>query len=136
MMYVSEALANRMGKQRTSADMVFEYSSKSTANYDQTTKSDTYLALSVRERWLVDSDRLMIEVRYARLKNGQPGWKIHRYGKTEYAESEVLAGWRVSVDELFEGLIQIFRQLKRKARVSRTQRGLFILRHRSKVCAT
>ena len=104
MMYVSESLAHRMGNQRTSADIVFEYSSRSTATYDQTTKADTYLALGVRELWLVDSERLTIEVRYARLKKGQPEWRIHRYGPTDYAESEVLPGWRVSVDELFEGI--------------------------------
>ena len=104
MMYVTERLLGRKGKRRTSADIVFEYSSKSTATYDQTTKADTYLALGIRELWLVDSDNLAIEVRYARQQNNQPFWLIHRYGKGEWAESEVLPGWRVSVDELFEGL--------------------------------
>src|SRR3989442_13295889 len=66
MMYVSEELIKRMGKKRTSADIVFEYSSKSTASYDQTTKADTYLALGVRELWLIDSDNVFIEVRKAR----------------------------------------------------------------------
>src|SRR5947207_2587578 len=71
MMYVSERLVGRKGKRRTSADIVFEYSSKSTATYDQTTKADTYLALGVRELWLVDTDSLLIEVRYARQKDDQ-----------------------------------------------------------------
>jgi Uma2 family endonuclease len=105
MMYVSEGPAARKGKKRTSADIVFEYSSKSTANYDRTTKADTYLALGVRELWLIDSDNVFIEVRHARLKEDRPYWEIWRYGRGEFAESEVLSGWRVSVDELFEGLI-------------------------------
>jgi Uma2 family endonuclease len=55
MMYVSKALRARMGdRERTSADIVFEYLSRSTTVYDRTTKADTYLALNVRELWLVD----------------------------------------------------------------------------------
>ena len=105
MMYVSEELIQQMGKKRTSADIVFEYSSRSTASYDQTTKADTYLALGVRELWLIDSDNIFIEVRNARLRESRPVWEIRRYGSGESAESEVLKGWRVSVDELFEGLV-------------------------------
>ena len=105
MMYVSPELKTRMGKKRSSADIVFEYSSKSTVNYDRTMKADTYLALGVRELWLIDSDSVSIEVRYARKKSDQLYWLIHRYEPGEIAESEVLKGWRVSVDELFEGLI-------------------------------
>jgi len=104
MMYVSPELKERMGKKRSSADIVFEYSSKSTANYDRTTKADTYLALGVRELWLIDSENVFIEVRHARLKEDHPFWEIWRYGQGDFAESEVLQGWRVSVDELFEGL--------------------------------
>lgn len=105
MMYVSEELIKRSGKKRTSADIVFEYSSRSTASYDQTTKADTYLALGVRELWLIDSDSAFIEVRNARARENQLLWEIRRYGRGEWAESEVLEGWRVSVDQLFEGLI-------------------------------
>ena len=104
MMFVSEELILQMGKKRTSADIVFEYSSRSTASYDQTTKADTYLALGVRELWLIDSENVLIEVRNARMHESQPVWEIRRYGKGEWAESEVLKGWRVSVNELFEGL--------------------------------
>ena len=105
MMYVSPELKARMGKKRSSADIVFEYSSKSTANYDRTTKADTYLALGVRELWLIDSENVFIEVRHARLKEDRPCWEIRRYERGEWAESEVLRGWRVSVDGLFAGLI-------------------------------
>ncbi len=76
MMYVSKAMAAHMGDKRTSADIVFEYSSKSTATYDQTTKADTYLALGVRELWLIDFDNIFIEVRNARLHERRPVWEI------------------------------------------------------------
>ena len=104
MMYVSDELKNRMGKKRTSADIVFEYISRSNATYDRTTKADTYLALGVRELWLVDPFTVTIEVRYPSEHKGMPIWEGWRYSKGEVAESRVLEGWRVSVDELFEGL--------------------------------
>jgi Uma2 family endonuclease len=58
---------------------VFEYSSRSTASYDQTTKADTYMALGVRELWLIDSDGTFIEGRNARTSENQPLWEIRRY---------------------------------------------------------
>jgi Uma2 family endonuclease len=106
MMYVSEALSQQMGQKRTSADIVFEYSSKSTAVYDRTTKADTYLALGVRELWIVNTATMTIEVRYASSYEGQPVWEGWRYSKGDRAESKVLPGWRVSVAELFEGLTE------------------------------
>ena len=105
MMYVSNELRARMGERRTSADIVFEYLSESTRVYNQTTKADTYLALGVRELWLIDSDSRTIEVRHGLIKENFPAWEIVRYGKSEWAESRVLSGWRVSVDELFAGLV-------------------------------
>lgn len=105
MMYVSAELRERMGRQRSSADIVFEYSSKSTAVYDRTTKADTYLALGVRELWLVDSDAGTIEVRYATEHKGRPAWETWIFSSGDFAESRVLPGWKVSVDELFAGLI-------------------------------
>src|SRR2546423_7289086 len=105
MMYVSKELAARMGKRRTSADIVFEYLSKSSATYDYTTKADTYLALNVRELWLVDSDNRWVEVRYRVIRDDSHVWQIIRYEKCDFAESRVLDGWKVSVDELFEGLV-------------------------------
>ncbi|HMG76575.1 MAG TPA: Uma2 family endonuclease [Pyrinomonadaceae bacterium] len=105
MMYISKALRERMGKKRTSADIVFEYVSRSNATYDRTTKADTYLALGVRELWLIDPFTVTIEVRYSIEHKGKPIWESRTHFKGEVAESRVLAGWRVSVDELFEGLV-------------------------------
>ena len=91
MMYVSEELAKQMGKKRNSADIIFEYASKSTAVYDRTTKADTYLALGVRELWIIDSVNQEIEVRVARIRAGRPalasygsvGFKLRRQ-RNEY----------------------------------------------------
>ncbi len=47
----------------TTADLVVEIMSPSTAVYDRTTKADTYAALDVRELWLVDVERQTIEQR-------------------------------------------------------------------------
>ena len=107
MMYVSHELAAKMGKRRTSADIVVEYLSKSTAIYDRTAKADTYLALGVRELWLIDPVSVTVEVRHSvapTSPGGWPRWEVIVYGRGEVAASRVLPEWRVSVDELFEGL--------------------------------
>ncbi|MEK6323325.1 MAG: Uma2 family endonuclease [Acidobacteriota bacterium] len=108
MMYVSSELASRMGRRRTSADIVFEYLSKSTAVYDRTTKADTYLALGVRELWLIDPTTRTIEVRHwtaPATDGGLPRWEVVGYRAGESAESRVLTGWSVSVDRLFADLV-------------------------------
>ena len=86
-------------------DIVFEYLSKSTRVYDRTTKADTYLALGVRELWLVDPDTLSIEVRHAASRADRPVWETFRYTSGDSAASRVLKGWQVSVDEMFKGLV-------------------------------
>ena len=105
MMYVSRELAQRMGEKRTSADIVFEYLSRSTKVYDRTTKADTYLALGVRELWLIDPFTTTIEVRHASTVREILVWKVLKYSRGQHAESRVLAGYRVSVDDLFAGLL-------------------------------
>ena len=105
MMYVSNELAAKMGKRRTSADIVFEYISKSSGTYDRTTKAHTYLALGVREVWLIDAETVTIEVRHRITHEDSPAWQIIRYSRGDLAESRVLEGWRVSVDEIFAGLV-------------------------------
>jgi Uma2 family endonuclease len=108
MMYVSDELGSKMGSHRNSADIVFEYASKSNAKYDRTIKADTYLALGVRELWLVDSASRTIEIRNAvpagTVPNSVPTWEARKFRSGEWAESRVLVGWRVSVDGLFTGL--------------------------------
>ena len=104
MMFVSKELRRRMGAKRTSADIVFEYLSRSTSVYDRTTKADTYLALGVRELWLIDPFTETIEVRHAWKVGNIPVWKILKYSRGQHAESRVLEGYQVSIDDLFDGL--------------------------------
>lgn len=105
MMYVSKELRARMSDKRGSADVVFEYLSPSTSLYDRTTKADTYLALGVRELWLIDPVTVTIEVRHAQHDTDMPSWETCIYSQGEHAKSRVLNGWEVSVTELFEGLV-------------------------------
>ncbi|HSD46422.1 MAG TPA: Uma2 family endonuclease [Pyrinomonadaceae bacterium] len=105
MMYVSTALREQMGSKRTSADIVFEYLSRTTSVYDRTTKADTYLALGVKELWLIDPVTETIEVRHPKEHRDTRVWEIYIYERGEHAKSRVLGGWEVSVDEIFEDLI-------------------------------
>ena len=105
MMYVSTALREQMGSKRTSADIVFEYLSRSTSVYDRTTKADTYLALGVKELWLIDPVTETIEVRHPKERSDTLVWEIYIYSRGEHAKSRVLDGWEVSVDEMFAGLV-------------------------------
>ena len=105
MMYVSDALRERMGSKRTSADIVFEYLSRSTTVYDRTTKADTYLALGVRELWLIDPVTETIEVRHPKERSDTLVWEIYIYSRGEHAKSRVLEGWEVSVDEIFQDVV-------------------------------
>lgn len=101
MMFVSGGLEEQMGERRTSADMVFEVLSDSTANYDRTTKADTYLALGVKELWLIDIEKQTVEVRNANYQEKLWSWQRRLYSKGESAESQFLTDWKVSVSELF-----------------------------------
>jgi Uma2 family endonuclease len=104
MMYVSRELRETMGTRRTSADIVFEFMSRSTNIYDRTTKADTYLALGVRELWLVDPWKEVVEVRHASKIGEILVWKILSYTHGQQAESRVLEGFEVSVSDLFADL--------------------------------
>jgi Uma2 family endonuclease len=105
MMYVSKELRKTFGKMRTSADIVFEYSSRRTIVYDHTTKADTYLALGVRELWLINPFSASIEVRHAGKIGEKLVWHVLRYSRGQQAQSRVLEGFEVSVTDLFEGLV-------------------------------
>ena len=118
MMYVSKELGQKMGDKRPSADIVFEFLSHSTKVYDQTIKADTYLALGVRELWLVDPWNAIIEVRYASKKDEILVWKAIKYSHGHVAKSRVLEGYEVSVDKLFAEIIVCRNYLDRICRIS------------------
>jgi len=73
LMYVSKESREKMGTVFTSAEIVFEFCSRRTIIYDHTTKADTYLALGVRELWLVDPFSATIEVRPRRQNRREAG---------------------------------------------------------------
>ena len=101
LMYVSKELREEMRTRRTSADIVFEFLSRTTKVYDRTTKADTYLALGVRELWLVDPWNAIIEVRHASKVGEILVWKIFSYSHGQIAKSRVLEGFEVAVSEFF-----------------------------------
>jgi Uma2 family endonuclease len=106
LMYVSNVLRERMGLKRTSADIVFEFLSRSTSKYNRTLKADAYLTLDVRELWLVDPVSTTIEVRHRSNVDETRSWEIVKYSRGEHAKSRVLDGWEVSVDEMFAELTE------------------------------
>jgi len=79
-----------------------------TSVYDRTTKADTYLALGVRELWLIDPETETIEVRYASKVGEITVWKILKYSRGQHAASRMLEGYRVSVDDLFNEVKERF----------------------------
>jgi Uma2 family endonuclease len=105
LMYVSKESQERMGTTFTSADIVFEFCSRRTIVYDHTTKADTYLALGVRELWLVNPFSATIEVRHVGKIGEKLVWHVLRYSRGQQAQSRVLEGFEVSVTELFAGLV-------------------------------
>jgi len=105
LMYVSKESQKKMGTAFTSADIVFEFSSRRTTIYDHTTKADTYLALGVRELWLVDPFSVTIELRHAGKIGEKLVWHTLKYSRGQQAQSRVLEGFEVSVTELFAGLV-------------------------------
>jgi Uma2 family endonuclease len=105
LMYVSKESRERMGTEFTSAEIVFEFSSRRTIVYDHTTKADTYLALGVRELWLVNPFSATVEVRHAGKIGERLVWHALRYSRSQNAQSRVLEGFDVSVTELFAGLV-------------------------------
>lgn len=105
LMYVSRESQEKMGTAFTSAEIVFEFSSRRTIVYDHTTKADTYLALGVRELWLVNPFSASIEVRHAGKIGEKLVWHVLKYSRGQQAQSRVLEGFEVSVTELFAGLV-------------------------------
>jgi Uma2 family endonuclease len=105
LMYVSTDLQKKMGTAFTSAEIVFEFCSRRTIIYDHTTKADTYLALGVRELWLVDPFTVTIQVRHAGHIGEKLVWHTLTYSRGQHAQSRVLEGFEVSVTDLFEGLV-------------------------------
>ena len=82
----------------TTADLVIEIISPSSAIYDRNTKADTYAALGVKELWLVDEASGIIEVRTLKGDRYDPGVVLER---DDQFRSTVLPGLEFRVCSLF-----------------------------------
>ena len=82
----------------TTADLVIEVISPSTAIYDRNTKADTYAALGVKELWLVDEASGIIEVRTLQGDRYGPSVVLER---DDNLKSDVLPGFEVKVGRVF-----------------------------------
>lgn len=82
----------------STADLVIEVISPSTAIYDRNTKADTYAALGVKELWLVDEAEGIIELRTLEGNKYAPSVVVER---DDYLKSVVLPGFEMKVSSVF-----------------------------------
>jgi Uma2 family endonuclease len=82
----------------STADLVIEVISPSSAIYDRNTKADTYAVLGVKELWLVDEASGIIEVRI--LQGEQYGPSVV-FERDDYLKSTVLPGFEAKVSCVF-----------------------------------
>ena len=82
----------------TTADLVIEVISPSSAIYDRNTKSDTYAALGVKELWLIDETSGIIEVRVLKDARYEASVVLER---EDTLRSVVLLGFEVLVRSVF-----------------------------------
>jgi Uma2 family endonuclease len=82
----------------TTADLVIEVISPTSAIYDRNTKADTYAALGVKELWLVDETAGIIEVRVLQGNRYAPSLVLE--GDDEF-KSTVFADFKIRVDSVF-----------------------------------
>ena len=82
----------------TTADLVIEVISPSTAIYDRNTKADTYAALGVKELWLVDEASGIIEVRVLEGDQYPPSIVLE---SDDLLRSQVLPGIEFRVGSVF-----------------------------------
>lgn len=83
---------------RTTADLVIEVISPTSAIYDRNTKADTYAAIGVKELWLVDESSEIIEVRVLKDDRYAPSVAFER---GDELKSTVLPDLRLKVDSVF-----------------------------------
>jgi Uma2 family endonuclease len=82
----------------TTADLVIEVISPSSAIYDRNTKADTYAALGVKELWLIDETSRLIEVRVLKGDRFAPSIAFENEDRLK---SVVLPGLEFAVGDVF-----------------------------------
>lgn len=98
--YVSpETEAELDPEHRTTADLVIEVISPGSAIYDRNTKADTYAALGVKELWLVDETKEIVEVRTLR---GDRYGEGELFAKGDQMMSAVITAMTIAVIKIFE----------------------------------
>ena len=85
-------------KYMSTADLVIEVISPSTAIYDRNTKADTYAALGVKELWLVDETSGIIEFRTLERDRYAASVVLER---DDYLKSVVVPGFEIRVGSVF-----------------------------------
>jgi Uma2 family endonuclease len=99
LMFVSADILQRMDPGHlTTASLVVEVISPSTAIYDRTTKADTYAALGVGELWLIDTQKKTIE---QRVLGGEEWERTTTYAVDDVIEAVRLSGFRCTVKAVF-----------------------------------
>jgi Uma2 family endonuclease len=93
----NESIERFKGKPRTSADLVIEVLSPGSADYDRTTKADSYAALGVKELWLLDPQSRTVQVRYS---GGKTWTESPVFHEAEYVISRVLPDLRLAVTDI------------------------------------
>ena len=83
----------------TTADLVIEVISPSSAIYDRNTKADTYAALGVKELWLVDEASGIIEMRPLEGDRYGPSIVLER---EDQLKSTVMNGLEFRVGSMFD----------------------------------
>ena len=80
-------------------DLVVEILSPSTASRDRELKLGLYARFGVREYWIVDPDESSIQV----MELGSEGYTTIKTYDSGEVESSVLPGFRIAIEEIFEG---------------------------------
>jgi Uma2 family endonuclease len=99
-LFVAQEHSDRIGEQVYGPpDLVVEVLSPGTWRADRHEKFSEYAQAGVGEYWMVDPDACTVEVFVLR----EGAYELlGKWGRGEEAHSEVLAGFRVALDEVFE----------------------------------
>lgn len=97
----NESIQRFKDKPRTSADLVVEVLSPTSADFDRTTKADTYAALGVRELWPVDPISKTIEVR---VNSGKAWGTADKYCEGQEITCQIIPGLRIPIAAIFADL--------------------------------
>ena len=98
-LFVAKEHSNRIDEKVYGVpDLVVEVVSPSTERTDRVEKFKEYEKAGVREYWIVDPDKKIVEIYGLR---GSQYMLLGRYNSLQTASSEILKGLNVKVEELF-----------------------------------